>query len=190
MRLEAIWRLSATTGMRRGEVLGLRWCDLDLERARLSVRQALVAVGYELVHSTPKSHSARVIDLDAETVRQLRAHRVRQAEKRAEWGADYQDQDLVVAKENGEPIHPHTFSQAFERLIEKTGLPRIRLHDVRHTHATLALKAGVPVKVISERLSHESPAFTLKQYAHVIPGMQAEAAAQVAAMIGGPPGSV
>jgi len=189
-RLAAIWRLSAMTGMRRGEVLGLRWCDVDLDRARLSVRQALVAVGYEVVHSTPKSHSARVIDLNAETVNQLRAHRRRQDEERVEWGADYQDRDLVVAKENGEPIHPHTFSQSFERIVEKAGLPRIRLHDVRHTHATLALKAGVPVKVISERLGHESPAFTLKQYAHVIPGMQAEAAAQVAAMIDGSPPSV
>jgi integrase len=189
-RLEAIWRLSAMTGMRRGEVLGLRWCDVDLDRARLSVRQALVAVGYEVVHSTPKSHGARVIDLDAETVNQLRAHREGQTKERAEWGNDYRNQDLVVAKENGEPIHPHTFSQTFERLIEKHCLRKIRLHDLRHTHATLALKAGVPVKVISERLGHESPAFTLKQYAHVIPGMQAEAAAQVAAMIDGPPASV
>src|SRR3978361_1213822 len=95
-----------------------------------------------------------------------------------------------VPQEKGEPLHPHTFSQSFERLLEKANLRRIRLHDLRHTHATLALKAGVPVKVISERLGHESPAFTLKQYAHVIPGMQAEAAAQVAAMIDSPPGSV
>lgn len=190
IRLGPIWRLSAMTGMRRGEILGLRWQDLDLDRARLSVRQALVAVGYEVIESTPKSHNARVIDLDAETVAQLRAHRRRQGEDRAEWGADYQDHDLVVAKENGEPIHPHTFSQSFERIVANAGLRRIRLHDLRHTHASLALKAGVPVKVISERLGHESPAFTLKQYAHVIPGMQAEAAAQVAAMIDGPPRSV
>lgn len=174
------------TGMRRGEVLGLRWRDLDLDRARLSVRQTLVAVGYEVVRSTPKSHNARVIDLDAATVEQLRAHQVRQKAERAEWGADYNDQDLVVAKESGEPIHPHTFSQAFERLVEKAGLRAIRLHDLRHTHASLALKAGVPVKVISERLGHESPAFTLKQYAHVIPGMQAEAAAQVAGLVDRP----
>jgi integrase len=173
-RLAAIWRLSAMTGMRRGEVLGLRWCDLDLDRARLSVRQALVAVGYEVVHSSPKNHSARVIDLDAETVNELRAHRLRQDEERAAWGADYQDNDLVVAKENGEPIHPHTFSQTFERLIGKAGLPRIRLHDVRHTHATLALKAGVPVKVISERLGHESLAFTLKTSCVNTPGGQVE----------------
>jgi integrase len=189
-RLSAIWRLAAMTGMRRGEVLGLRWSDIDLNAARLSVRHGVVAVGYAVVESTPKSHNARVIDLDAETVAQLRAHRGGQDQERGEWGADYQERDLVVAKENGEPIHPHTFSQSFARLIAKAGLRPIRLHDLRHTHATLALKAGVPVKVISERLGHESPAFTLKQYAHVIPGMQAEAAAQVAAMIDGPPRSV
>jgi integrase len=110
-RLDAIWRLAAMTGMRRGEVLGLRWSDLDLDAARLSVRQALVAVGCDMITSTPKSHNARVIDLDAETVRKLRRHRREQNDERAEWGADYHDQDLVVAKENGEPIHPHTFSQ-------------------------------------------------------------------------------
>ena len=187
-RLDAIWRLAAMTGMRRGEVLGLRWSDLDLDAARLSVRQALVAVGYDMITSTPKSHNARVIDLDAETVRKLRRHRREQNDERAEWGADYHDQDLVVAKENGEPIHPHTFSQSFERIIQRAGLRVIRLHDLRHTHASLALKAGVPVKVVSERLGHESPAFTLKQYAHVLPGMQAEAARSVAALVAGQTG--
>ena len=101
---------------------------------------------------------------------------------RAEWGNEYQDEDLVFCKENGTPVHPHTFSQAFQRLIAKSDLRRIRLHDLRHTHATIALKAGIQIKVISERLGHETPAFTLKQYAHVIPGMQAEAAA-VAALV-------
>jgi integrase len=187
-RLDAIWRLAAMTGMRRGEVLGLRWSDLDLDSARLSVRQALVAVGYDVITSTPKSHNARVIDLDAETVRKLRRHRREQNDERVEWGADYHDQDLVVAKENGEPIHPHTFSQSFERIIQRAGLRAIRLHDLRHTHASLALKAGVPVKVVSERLGHDSPAFTLKQYAHVLPGMQAEAARTVAALVAGQSG--
>jgi integrase len=183
LRLGAIWRLAAMTGMRRGEVLGLRWSDVDLDAGRISIRHALVAVGYEIVESTPKSHNARVVDLDAETVAVLRRHRRLQATERSEWGSDYEDHDLVVAKENGEPIHPHTFSQSFERIIAKTGLRKIRLRDLRHTHASLALKAGVPVKVVSERLGHESPAFTLKQYVHVIPGMQAEAAAQVAALV-------
>ena len=116
---------------------------------------------------------------------QLRSHRVRQDRERGDWGTDYQDQGLVFCKEDGTPIHPHTFSQAFERLVSGSDLPRIRLHDLRHTHATIAIKAGVPVKVISERLGHETPAFTLKQYAHVIPGMQAEAAAEIAQLVTG-----
>lgn len=184
-RLEAGWRLAAMTGMRRGEVLGLRWSDVDLDRARISVRHAVVTVAYAVLESTPKTHQARVIDLDPDTVEQLRAHHRRQQIEREEWGSDYRDNDLVIAKENGEPLHPQSFSQAFGRLVRNAGLRQIRLHDLRHTHATLAVKAGVPVKVISERLGHESPAFTLKQYAHVIPGMQAEAAAQVAELVAG-----
>lgn len=184
-RLVAAWHVSAMTGMRRGEVLGLRWGDVDLDAARIHVRQALVSVAYELVMSTPKNHRARVIDLDAGTVDQLRQHQKRQALGRAEWGADYDDHDLVFCKENGEPLHPQTYSQAFERLVAGSSLPRIRLHDLRHTHATIALSAGIPPKVISERLGHESPAFTLKQYAHVIPGMQAEAAQQIAGLVSG-----
>lgn len=189
LRLGPIWRLAAMTGMRRGEILGLRWSDVDLDAARIAIRHAVVAVGYEVVESTPKSHNARVVDLDATTVTALRRHRQRQEEERAEWGSDYEDHDLVVAKEDGTPIHPHTLSQSFERIVTNAGLRRIRLHDLRHTHASIALMAGVPVKVISERLGHESPAFTLRQYAHVIPGMQAEAAAQIASMIDRPPRS-
>ena len=168
-----------------GEVLGLRWKDVDFNGARISVRQALVAVAYKIITSTPKNHHARVIDLDEGTVSQLRAHRQRQQIDREEWGTDYQDNDLVFCKEDGSPIHPHTFSQAFERLVAKMDLRTIRLHDLRHTHATIALKAGVPIKVISERLGHENPAFTMKQYAHVIPGMQAEAAALTARLVTG-----
>ena len=87
---------------------------------------------------------------------------------------------------DGKPVHPHAVQESFRRLVNNTDVPRIRFHDyadLRHTHATIAVRAGVPVKVISERLGHESPAFTLKQYAHVIPGMQAEAALQVAALV-------
>ncbi len=184
-RLVAAWHVSAMTGMRRGEVLGLRWGDVDLDTARIHVRQALVSVAYQLVMSTPKNHRARVIDLDAGTVDQLRQHQKRQALERVKWGADYDDRDLVFCKENGEPLHPQTYSQAFERLVTRSSLPRIRLHDLRHTHATIALSAGIAPKVISERLGHESPAFTLKQYAHVIPGMQAEAAEQIAGLVSG-----
>ena len=117
------------------------------------------------------------------TLTELKEHRHRQRTDRTEWGADYSDNDLVFCKENGDPLHPQTFTQAFDRLVAKMDLPRIRLHDLRHTHATIALGAGIPPKVISERLGHENPAFTLKQYAHVVPGMQAEAAATIAELV-------
>ncbi len=182
-RLEAAWHLAAMTGMRRGEVLGLRWSDVDLDASRLTVRHTMISVAYEVRESTPKSHKARVVDLDRSTVRQLEVHRFRQQAERDEWGVDYQHLDLVFCRENGSPLHPDTFSQSFERTVARSDLPRIRLHDLRHTHATIALRAGVPVKVISERLGHESPAFTMKQYAHALPGMQAEAAGQIADLV-------
>ena len=184
-RLEAAWQVSAMTGMRRGEVLGLRWKDVDLGNARLHVRQAVVSVAYEVIVSSPKNHHARVIDLDPRTVEHLRLHRKRQVQERELWGDDYIENDLVICKENGEPLHPQTYSQAFERIVAKSDLPRIRLHDLRHTHATIALSAGIPTKVVSERLGHESPAFTLKRYAHVMPVMQAEAASAFAALVAG-----
>jgi integrase len=171
------------TGMRRGEVLGLRWRDIDLDRSRIAVRNAIVSVAYEVLESSPKSHQARVIDLDPETAAMLGRHRDAPAGERARLGADYQDHDLVICAEDGAAIHPQSFSQSFERAVASAGVRRIRQHDLRHTHATIAVKAGVPVKVISERLGHESPAFTLKQYAHVLPGMQAEAAELIAAAV-------
>lgn len=185
-RLEAAWHLAAMTGMRRGEVLGLRWADVDLEAARLTVRHTIISIAYEVCESTPKTHQARVVDLDPRTIAQLRSQNLLQGADRDEWGADYQDHDLVFCREDGTPVHPDSFSQSFERAIAQTGLPRIRLHDLRHTHATIALRAGVPIKVIAERLGHASASFTMEQYAHALPGMQAEAAAQIALLVTGP----
>ncbi|MCA1846979.1 MAG: site-specific integrase, partial [Actinobacteria bacterium] len=179
------FHLAAMTGMRRGEVLGLRWHDLDLDAGRLAIRHTLVSVAYEIRDSTPKTHQARVVDLDPNTVEHLRAHRSRQATEPGVWGPGYQEGELLFRKEDGSPVHPDSFTQSFDAEVRRSGLPRIRLHDLRHTHATIALQAGIPVKVISERLGHETPAFTLKQYAHVIPGMQAEAAALIAALVTG-----
>jgi integrase len=182
-RLQAAFHLAAMTGMRRGEVLGLRWQDVDFESGRLAVRHTLVSVAYQLRESTPKTHQARVVDLDSGTLDHLRMHRTRLEAERVAWGAGYQENDLVFRREDASPVHPDSFTQTFNAEVRRSGLPRIRLHDLRHSHATIALRAGVPVKVISERLGHENPAFTLKQYAHVIPGMQAEAAALIAALV-------
>jgi integrase len=182
-RLEAIWRLAAMTGMRRGEILGLRWSDVDLEQERLSVRRAIVCVGYRAIDTTPKSHQARMIDLDAETVRLVAEFQELQRHERGDSDRRDPDRDLLVVAADGSPIHPQSFSALFQRIVELAGVRRIRLHELRHTHATLALQVGVPVKVISERLGHQSPAFTLKQYAHVLPGMQRDAAKRVAAAV-------
>ena len=170
----------AITGVRRGEVLGLRWADVDLNGARNLNPQRDRARRYDVLESSPKSHQARVVELDPLPVEMLRAHRRRRCE---ELGHEPGERELVVCAEGGSPIHPQSSSQAFARLIERADLRRIRLHDLHHTHAKIAVKAGVPVKG-SERLGHESPAFILKQYAHVVPGMQTEAPEQIAALVG------
>jgi integrase len=171
-----IWRLAAMTGMRRGEVLGLRWRDLDFDDARLAVRQTLISISYRREISTPQTHRSRVVDLDAETVAVLR--------KLYAEGGRPPHSTLVFVDGDGAAIHPESVRVVFERL-HPPGVPRIRFHDLRHTHATIPLRPGIPVKVSSERLSHTTPAFTLQQYAHVIPGMQAEAASQVADLVDG-----
>ena len=185
-RLSACFLLAATTGMRRGELLGLRWKDLDLEAARLQVRQTYIVVDYAPRFSTPKTKaSRRSIALDPATVTGLRDHKKRSLEERLAWGAGYEDSGLVFTLENGAPIHPQRLSDAFEAHGRRAKLPAIRLHDLRHTYATLALSAGVHPKVVSERLGHSSIAITLDTYSHVIPSLGEEAAAQVASLIVG-----
>jgi integrase len=182
----AAWFLAAFTGLRRGELLGLRWRDIDLDAKRLSVRQTLLSINYKLEFSTGKTANAeRVVDLDDRTVSVLRTHRAHQLQERLLVGENYSDRDLAFAHPDGEPIHPDIFSQTFGRRVRSSNVPLIRLHDLRHTHATLMLAAGVPVKVVSERLGHATPAFTQTVYQHVMPGMQSDAAAAFSARVFG-----
>jgi integrase len=185
-RLYALWHVAAMTGMRRGELVGLRWKDVDLDTRRISVRQALVSVAYELTVTTPKSHNERVIDIDPETVEVLRHHRECQEKELAAASTRLRPDMLIFGKADGTIIHPDIVTQMFDKRVARSGIRRIRLHDLRHTHATIGLRAGVPVKVMSERLGHSTPAFTLQQYAHVIPGMQAEAAEAIARLVAQP----
>jgi len=113
----------------------------------------------------------------------LRAHRKAQLEERLQWGPAYEDGDLLFARENGTPMDPDGLSGTFKRRAAKLGLPRIRFHDMRHTHATLGLEAGIPPKVMQERLGHSSITMTLDLYSHVVPGMQKDAASRIAALI-------
>ena len=129
-----------------------------------------------IVSDVKSAHSLRTIDLDERTVVVLRSWRRQQLEAYMQTGVRADDSGFVFAKPDGSPLHPDYFSQTFERLVAKMDLPRIRLHDLRHTHATLMLKEGEPVKVVSERLGHSSVAFTMQVYQHVLPGMQADAA--------------
>jgi integrase len=184
-RLFAAWLLLATTGMRRGEALGLHWRDLSLDRARLSVRQALVLVGNEPALQEPKTAKGRrSIPLPPETVAALKAHKAAQAQERLALGADYDSsRDLVFRRVDGTWVHPSSLTRRFEALVRQTGLPQIRLHDLRHTFATLALQASVPVKVVSEMLGHASVTITYDTYSHVIPGMMEDATSVVSALI-------
>jgi len=169
--------LAANTGMRRGEVLGVPWRNLDLDTGRLIVDQQVLSVEYQLeVADVKTSHSRRTVDLDPRTVAVLRAWRREQLERLMSTGVR-NDGDFVFTHPEGGPIHPDFFSQSWDRLMRDHDVRRIRLHDLRHTHASILLKENVPPKVVSERLGHSSPAFTMTVYQHVLPGMQADAAA-------------
>ena len=186
-RLSAAWLLLATTGMRRGEVLGLRWSDLDLDASRLSVVQTVTVVRRELAFSEPKTAKGRrSVALDSVTVDALRHHRRRQLEERVAWGEAWEDAGLVFTREDGTVIDPTRFTAWFQQHAHSAGLPRIRLHDLRHSYATAALTAGIPAKVVSERLGHANVSITLDTYSHVLPSLQADAANIVASLILGP----
>jgi len=181
----ALWLLVCTTGLRRSELAGLRRSDLDLDHGRLSSGETRVVVGGYATDSDGKSdHGRRTLALDPVTVEALREYVQRWEGWKREFGHDGVH---LFCHPDGRPIHPDTITDWFGRLSWEAGLPPIRLHDVRHSYATAALRAGVPVKVVSERLGHSSVAFTQDTYMHVIPGMDEHGARVAAAAILGPP---
>jgi integrase len=172
-RLFAAWLLAATTGMRRGELLGLRWTDVDLDVGTVSIRQIRTVARYEVLTLTPKTDKGvRTVAIDPQTVGALRSYRNAQRQERLALGDAYLggDSTLVFTQEDGSPIHPERFSRSFARLCHRSGLPPIRLHDVRHSYVTALLSQGIPLKVVSQRVGHASPLVTMSIYQHVLPG--------------------
>ncbi len=184
-RLFALWRLAATTGMRRAELAGLTWRCTDLDGARVSVEQQLLATRGGCTFGPPKSaRSRRTIALDDETVEALRSHRDAQLLERALAGDTYQDRDLVFCDPLGGPIHPNTLTGRFAALRKAAGIPEGRLHGLRHTAATLMLTEGVPVHIVAARLG-DHPNVILATYAHLLPQSDEQAAEKVAALLAG-----
>jgi len=154
-------------------LLALRWGDLDLERGALAVRRSVDQYGEV---NAPKSGKARTIDLDGACVAALHAHRIAQAAWRLQLGTAWADGDLVFASEVGTALVHRNLYRVLVRLQAEAGVPAIRFHDLRHSSASLMLAAGIPIKVVSERLGHASVTITLDIYAHVLPGMGKQAA--------------
>jgi integrase len=176
-RLYAMFYLALTTGMRRGELLGLRWADVNLENARLRVRSSLVELNNKLVFSEPKTQaSKRTITLAHDAVRVLEEHHESQRLERERQGSRWQDHDLVFPSESGTPMNSGNLVRMFKRLARAAGVPEIRIHDLRHTHASLLALNGVSPKVIADRLGHTNVGFTLQVYTHVFEEQRAVAA--------------
>jgi integrase len=168
-RLAACWRLSLY-GLRRGEAVGLRWRDVDLKAATITVSQSRVLADYQVLIEEPKTRSGiRTLPLDDALVTALKALKARQAAERLAAGPAYERSGYVAADELGRPVHPEWYSDEFHRVSDRAGVRRIRLHESRHTTCSLMEKAGVPVSVIAAWAGHYSGAFTMATYVHANP---------------------
>lgn len=184
-RFAALWVLDATTGMRRSELLGVRRNLLDLDRGLLAAGgETLVSVGGRAEESDGKSEAGdRIISLDVFTVAMLRTHLAMLDEERAAFGAAYRDDGWLFVWPDGNRPHPDSVTARFNRLVDRAGVRRIRLHDIRHTYATLTLNAGVAPKILSDRIGHSNPGITFQVYTHRSTGLDRPAADLIGTMV-------
>lgn len=183
-RLAVLWALALTRGLRRGELAGLRWDAIDLEAGTLQVTRTLVMVDGHVQESTPKSAAGRrSVPLDSALVSLLTAHRKAQSAERLRVGLGKDERGWVFTNELGERLSPDWISGRFDYLVKTAKLPKIRLHDTRHTAASLMIAAGVPAKVVQEMLGHSHVSITLALYAHVTPTMGRDAGAALSASL-------
>lgn len=200
--LAALFETIAGAGLRRGEALGLRWSDLNLTARFLIVRQQIkechkVRSGQQpacpicrakhpgVQFDTPKStgRAENPVELDDVVIGALLAHKLAQDAEKAEWGDAYRDHDLVFTRPGGDPLRPNDVSEDFRNLVDAAGIRTIRLHDLRHGHASLMLAAGVDMALVSKRIGHSSQAITVDTYSHLLSGVGREAAQKAAALV-------
>jgi len=189
-RLEALYTVALSLGLRMGEALGLRWQDVDLDRRTLTVNRILERIGRgqgsKLLLVEPKtSRSRRTVNLPDAAIRALRGHKVRQLEERLMAGSRWQDNGLVFPNTLGTPLEPHSLHDDFKRILVKAGLPDIRFHDLRHSAASLMLALGIPLRSIQDILGHSSIALTANLYAHVGEQLRREAADAMDGLLNG-----
>lgn len=186
--LEVPVLLGLGTGMRRGEILGLRWQDVDLEAGRVRVTQTVQHIGNQLHFVPPKTHrSERSVSLPAFVVEALRAHKVAQNARRLLLGASWQETDLVLERGDGGALRPDTMSKQFRKATRRLGLD-LHFHGLRHAHASLLLLGGVHLKVVSDRLGHSTIGITADLYSHVAPALEEQAAVTIDGFLGGASG--
>jgi len=192
--LGPLFRVAAMTGMRRGEVCGLRWSDVDLDKARIEVRHQLTVVrtpgapdgGLVFSDRTKTDRGRRSIDLDPGTVAVLRKQERRQKELRLLVGAGWSNEkQLMFTAPDGRPLDPESVAKVFDRRVAKSGLPRLRFHDLRHTHVAHLIAAGEQPLLIARRVGHASSSFTMDRYGHLFEDAGSQAASAVAAMVDG-----
>jgi integrase len=168
------------TGLRRGELLGLKWEDVDLKRGVITVRRQLVrAKGGPVFHEPKTDAGVRTVTLPAEVLRELKAHKARQAQEKLLLGNAYEDSGLVFCQANGRRLEPRNFTRHFDNLLKKAGIRHVSFHSLRHTHATELLRLGVNLKTIQERLGHSNFNVTANFYAHIADELQQEAAEKI-----------
>ncbi|MDH3189060.1 MAG: site-specific integrase [Acidimicrobiia bacterium] len=184
-RLAALWRTATMTGLRRSEVCGLQWRDIDLEGEALVVRRAIVVdVGKPIVKEPKTARSRRTVDLDGGTAQALSTWRLKQIAERLRAGEAWNDGDWVFTDPLGNPLNPEWVGKRFKRLVGDNQLRPITMRQLRHSHATALLRAGVHPKVVQERLGHSSIVITLDIYSSVLPTMQREAVDRLMAIVG------
>ncbi|MFF4605921.1 tyrosine-type recombinase/integrase [Streptomyces sp. NPDC001339] len=190
-RLEAMWRMIAFRGLRRGEGCAPRWIDYSKKSRSLEIATQLVQDGWEILEGLPKTNSGiRSIALDEETVDLIELRKVAQEEEKRKWDDAWQDTGRIFTEEDGSLLHPGKISDLFERLIAEAGLPPIRLHDLRHGAATLMLAADVDIKVVSETLGHSDTRITRDIYQSVLDDLARAAAEAVVKLVPRAPRSI